>query len=213
MKLEKKDPKNLIITGVGGQGNILISRLIGQFLVDEGYFITIGETYGATQRGGSVASHVRISRKAAYSPLTPEGCADVILGLEPLESLRILTLFGNKSSFVITNTRPVHTMAVVIGEAEYPALDSIKESIATLAEKAWYLDASRMALDLGTPLITNIIMIGALVGTGLLPIDKKRFDQQLRMNFRKEQLALNLKAFEMGVAEVMQSKAAAGGRG
>jgi len=202
MNLEKKDPISLIITGVGGKGNILISRLIGQALVDEGYSITIGETYGASQRGGSVASHVRISKKTAYSPLTPEGCADIILGLEPLESLRILTLFGNESSFVITNTRPIHTVAVVIGDAEYPRLETIKEGIATLSQKAWYIDASKIALDMGMPLLTNIIMTGALVGAGLLPIDKDRFKDRFRMNFNKEQLALNVKAFEMGIAEV-----------
>ena len=202
MSFEKKDPKNLIITGVGGQGNIMISRLIGQFLVDEGYFITIGETYGATQRGGSVASHVRISRKAAYSPLTPEGCADIILGLEPLESLRILTLFGNESSFVITNTRPVHTMAVAIGEAEYPRLEYIKESIAKLSRKAWYINASEIGLQLGTAVLTNIVMTGAFVGTGLLPIDKNGFENQLRMNFKKEHLALNMKAFRRGIDEI-----------
>jgi indolepyruvate ferredoxin oxidoreductase beta subunit len=202
MKFKNKDPLNLIITGVGGQGNILISRLIGQTLVDEGYSITIGETYGASQRGGSVASHVRISKETAYSPLTPEGCADVILGLEPLESLRILTLFGNESSVVITNTRPIHTVAVVIGDAEYPRLETIKEGIATLSQKAWYIDASKIALDMGMPLLTNIIMTGALVGVGLLPIDKDRFKDRFRMNFKKEQLALNVKAFEMGIAEV-----------
>ena len=202
MKFKNKDPLNLIITGVGGQGNILISRLIGQTLVDEGYSITIGETYGASQRGGSVASHVRISKETAYSPLTPEGCADVILGLEPLESLRILTLFGNENSFVITNTRPIHTVAVVIGDAEYPRLETIKEGIARLSQKAWYIDASKIALDMGMPLLTNIIMTGALVGVGLLPIDKDRFKDRFRMNFKKEQLALNVKAFEMGIAEV-----------
>jgi indolepyruvate ferredoxin oxidoreductase beta subunit len=202
MNFKTKDPINLIITGVGGQGNILISRLIGQTLVDEGYSITIGETYGASQRGGSVASHVRISKKMAYSPLTPEGHADIILGFEPLESLRILTLFGNESSFVITNTRPIHTMAVVIGDAEYPSFEAIKEGIAKLSQKAWYIDASKIALDMGMPLLTNIIMTGALVGAGLLPIDKDRFKDRFRMNFNKEQLALNVKAFEMGIAEV-----------
>jgi indolepyruvate ferredoxin oxidoreductase, beta subunit len=213
MSLEKKDPINLIITGVGGQGNILISRLIGQTFVDEGYSITIGETYGASQRGGSVASHVRISKETAYSPLTPDGCADIILGLEPLESLRMLTLFGNETSFVVSNIRPIHTMAVVIGEAEYPRLGAIKEGIARLSQKAWYIDASRIALDLGNPVLTNIIMAGALVGTGLLPMDRKSFDQLLRMNFKKEQLALNIKAFEMGIAEVMQPKKTVGGKG
>lgn len=205
MNFQKKDPINLIITGVGGQGNILISRLIGQSFVDEGYFITIGETYGASQRGGSVASHVRISRKMAYSPLTPEGRADIILGLEPVESLRILTLFGNEGSFVITNTRLVHSIAVVTGEAEYPRLETIKEGIARLSQKAWYIDASKIALDMGVPLLTNIIMTGALVGAGLLPIDKDRFKDRFRMNFRKEQLALNVKAFEKGIAEITRS--------
>jgi indolepyruvate ferredoxin oxidoreductase beta subunit len=138
----------------------------------------------------------------AYSPLTPEGHADIILGFEPLESLRILTLFGNESSFVITNTRPIHTMAVVIGDAEYPSFEAIKEGIAKLSQKAWYIDASKIALDMGMPLLTNIIMTGALVGAGLLPIDKDRFKDRFRMNFNKEQLALNVKAFEMGIAEV-----------
>jgi indolepyruvate ferredoxin oxidoreductase, beta subunit len=202
MSLGKKDPINLIITGVGGQGNILISRLIGQALVDEGYFITIGETYGATQRGGSVASHVRISKEAIYSPLTPVGCADIILGLEPLESLRILTLFGNKNSFVVTNTRPIHTMAVAIGEAEYPRLEDLKKGIAKLSHKAWYIDASKMAIAMGTPLLANVIMTGALIGTGLVPVDNKMFARQLRMNLKKEQLALNVKAFEAGVGAI-----------
>ena len=117
----------MIITGVGGQGNILISRLIGQTLVDDGYLCrrrrdVRGLTEGRVRRKPREGS----SKKTACSPLTPGGCADIVLGLEPLESLRILTLFGNESSVVITNTRVVHTMAVVIGDAEYPRLDTIK---------------------------------------------------------------------------------------
>ena len=202
MSLVKKDPVNMVITGVGGQGNILMSRLIGQTLVDDGYFVTIGETYGSSQRGGSVASYVRISKETSYSPLIPVGRADIILGLEPLESLRMLTLFGSENSFVVSNIRPYHTMAVVVGEAEYPTLETIKGGIAKLSQKAWYIDASKIALDMGMPLLTNIIMTGALVGVGLLPIDKDRFKDRFRMNFKKEQLALNVKAFEMGIAEV-----------
>lgn len=202
MSLEKKDPLNLIITGVGGQGNILISRLLGQALVDKGYQITIGETYGATQRGGSVASHVRISRESLYSPLTPEGQADIILGLEPLESLRILTRFGNRNTFVICNTRPIHPMAVAIGEAEYPRLEDLKAAIDRLSQKAWYIDASRIAIDMGAPLITNVIMTGALIGTRLLPVDMEMFKDQLQGNFTEEHLALNVKAFEMGISEI-----------
>ncbi|MFH1757501.1 MAG: 2-oxoacid:acceptor oxidoreductase family protein, partial [Pseudomonadota bacterium] len=83
----EKDSYNLIITGVGGQGNVLSSQLIGQAFVHKGYFTTIGETYGASQRGGSVMSHIRISSKKQLSPLIPKGKADVIVALEPVEAL------------------------------------------------------------------------------------------------------------------------------
>lgn len=106
MSREWKDPLNLIITGVGGQGNILISKLIGEAILEDGYWVTIGETYGASQRGGSVASHVRISKNTQQGPLTPEGRADIILGLEPVESLRMLCLYGNPKTCVITTSDP-----------------------------------------------------------------------------------------------------------
>ena len=82
-----KENYNLIITGVGGQGNVLSSQLIGQALVGKGYFVTIGETYGASQRGGSVMSHIRISSQKQLSPLIPRGKADIVVGLEPVEAL------------------------------------------------------------------------------------------------------------------------------
>lgn len=118
--------------------------MIGEALASDGHFVTIGEIYGLSQRGGSVASHVRIARYEMYSPLTPVGCVDVILGLEPLESLRILTRFGNLNTVVISNTRPIHPMAVAVGDADYPRLEDIKKSITQLSTKAWYVDASRI---------------------------------------------------------------------
>lgn len=197
----EKDPINLIITGVGGQGNVLISRLIGEAMLEDGYQVTIGETYGASQRGGSVASHVRISKDTQYGPLTPEGKADVILGLEPVESLRILGLYGNPKTFVITNTRPIHPMAVATGEAEYPRLETIKQGIDELSQKAWYIDASETAIKLGEPLLSNMVMVGALISTGLLPLKKEIFQRQLEASFEKERLTLNMKAFTMGLAQ------------
>lgn len=197
----EKDPMNLIITGVGGQGNVLISQLIGKALLEDGYQVTIGETYGASQRGGAVASHIRISKDAQYSPLTPEGKADVIFGLEPVESLRILGLYGSAKTFVVTNTRPVYPMAVATGEAEYPRLENIKQGISELSQKAWYIDASEIAINLGAPLLTNMVMVGALITTGLLPLKREMFEQQLEASFQGERLTLNLKAFTMGLAE------------
>src|SRR5512135_3720057 len=103
---------NLIITGVGGQGNVLSSQLIGQALVGKGFFVTIGETYGASQRGGSVMSHIRLSSRKQLSPLISRGQADVVLGLEPVEALRVLTVYGNRKTVVLTNTRPIYPVDV-----------------------------------------------------------------------------------------------------
>jgi indolepyruvate ferredoxin oxidoreductase beta subunit len=203
MSFEGKEPINLIITGVGGQGNILISKLLGQAFMEDGYIITIGETYGATQRGGSVASHVRISReKIPYSPVTPRGKADIILGLEPSESLRMLTTFGYPGTHVVTNKRPVHPLEVATGEAEYPSLETITDCMGQLSNKAWYIDASEFALGLGNPLLTNIVMAGALIGTGLLPLARSTVEHQLKLNFKGEKQTVNLKAFEMGYSAV-----------
>jgi indolepyruvate ferredoxin oxidoreductase beta subunit len=202
MHLKDKDPINLIIAGVGGQGNILMSRLIGQCLVEKGYQVTIGETYGASQRGGSVASHVRISMECPYSPITPEGAADIILGLEPLESLRLLAIFGSPATFVISNTRPIYPMAVVLGETGYPPLSRIKDLIGELSCKAWYVDASEIAIGLGAPVLTNIVMTGALLGTGLLPLEMEAFEGQLRDVFPDAKLSLNLEAFARGAKEI-----------
>jgi indolepyruvate ferredoxin oxidoreductase beta subunit len=206
MSQEWKDPLNLIITGVGGQGNILISKLIGEAMLEEGYWVTIGETYGASQRGGSVASHVRISKSTQHGPLTPEGQADIILGLEPMESLRMLGVYGNPKTDVITNIRPIHPMAVAIGEADYPSLERIKQGIRELSHEAWYLDASEIAIGLGAPLLTNMVMAGALIGGGRMPLEEEKFKCQLKMNFEKDRLSLNLKAFTLGVSTIRKQR-------
>ena len=203
-----KDPLNLIITGVGGQGNILISKLMGEAMLEEGYWVTIGETYGASQRGGSVASHVRISKSSQHGPLTPEGQADIILGLEPVESLRMLGVYGNPKTDVITNIRPIHPMVVAIGDADYPSLDRIKQGIRELSRDAWYLDASEIAIELGAPLLTNMVMAGALIGSGRIPLEEDKFRCQLKMNFEKDRLSLNLKAFTLGVSTIRKQRRA-----
>ena len=207
MSFEGKGLINLIITGVGGQGNILISRLLGETFMEDGYTVTIGETYGATQRGGSVASHVRISReKIPYSPVTPKGKADIILGLEPSETLRMLTAYGHAGTCVVTNRRPVHSLEVAVGEADYPAPGTIAECLAKLSKRAWTIDASEFAFNLGNPLLTNIVMTGALVGTGLLPLDRSKVERRLKMTFKGERQSLNLRAFELGCGAVNEAR-------
>src|SRR5271157_6309055 len=108
-----KDPMNVIITGVGGQGNVLASRVLAGMLVNSGFYVTIGETFGMSQRGGSVMSHLRISQRSIMSPQIPLGRADIIIALEPVEALRVLTKYGNPDVAVLTNSRMVYPMGVI----------------------------------------------------------------------------------------------------
>ncbi|MFO7570353.1 MAG: 2-oxoacid:acceptor oxidoreductase family protein, partial [Smithellaceae bacterium] len=164
VKLQKVT-QNVILTGVGGQGNVMASRVLAGMLVDAGYVVTIGETFGMSQRGGSVMSHLRISTDFVKSPQIPQGCADVIVGLEPLETLRVLTVYGNPRVRVLSNVRPVYPIGVITGETFYPSKDAILLQFERLSAQAWMIDATSVGLALGNPVLSNIVMIGALAKT------------------------------------------------
>jgi len=193
-----KDPLNLIITGVGGQGNVMISLIIGNAFVREDYFVTLGETYGASQRGGPVMSHMRISKETQYSPFIPDGCADIILGMEPVETLRMLGRYGNPNVITIINPRPIYSIDVIGGQAEYPDLYKLVESVKELSAKTWIINATEEAQKMGSHMFANAILIGALVGSGVLPLDKKSVEPVLREIFPKE-ITANLAAFNKGI--------------
>jgi len=199
--MNEKDPLNVIVTGVGGQGNVLVSQFMGRALVRAGYHVTIGETYGASQRGGAVMSHIRISRQAQYGPLIPSGQADVILGLEPVETLRVLAQYGNPRVTVITNSRPVYPLAVAIGAARYPTVEEIMSALEELSASAWLINATDIAMELGAPILANIIMVGALVGAGVLPLRPEEVEQEFQESLSDERLEMNLRAFRRGLAE------------
>lgn len=199
-KNQPKATKNLILTGVGGQGNVLASRTLAGMLVDAGYVVTIGETFGMSQRGGSVMSHLRISPDAVRSPQIPAGAADVIVALEPLEALRVLTVYGNPQTQVLSNSRPVYPIGVITGELNYPSAEAIESSFKRLSAAFWMLDATSVGMGLGNAILSNIVMIGALVQTALLPFDRKMFEKEIRKTLPADKCAVNLKAFDAGVA-------------
>jgi len=192
-----KDPLNLIITGVGGQGNVIISLIIGNAFVKEGYFVTVGETYGASQRGGPVMSQLRISTESQYSPFIPDGCADIILGMEPVETLRMLGRYGNSSVITMVNPRPIYSIDVTAGQAEYPELHSLLNTIKELSAKTWVINATAEAQKMGSPVFANAILIGALIGSGILPIDKTSVEAVLPETFLRG-IVTNLAAFNKG---------------
>jgi len=193
-----KDPLNVIITGVGGQGNVMISLTIGSALVRQGYVVTVGETYGASQRGGPVMSHLRVSDDTQYSPLILEGQADVILGMEPSETLRILGKYGNPKMVTLFNPRPIYSIDVISSDAEYPDLDKLTQMIKGLSAKTWMVNATEEAEKMGRPIVANTILIGSLVGLGVLPLDREAMMVELKDRFPKA-FELNMKAFDRGM--------------
>lgn len=202
----QKDPYNVIITGVGGQGNVLASRLLGQIMSMKGFEVTIGETFGASQRGGSVMSHLRISKDRIWSPQIPKGEADLVIAVEPSEALRVIAAYGSPRIKAIVNDRPIHSVSVISGEKEYPEIDELEEWITELSSDCWFLSATDEAMVLGKSIYTNIIMVGALAAVDILPVDRESFETVFAKTMSADKLAVNLRAFDKGM-EMIAEKA------
>jgi len=194
-----EDPLNLVIAGVGGQGNILLSRLVGRALVKKGYFVSIAETFGAAQRGGAVMSTIRISKRMSLGPLIPEGKVDIILSLEPLETLRTLIKFKSPTVVALTNVQPVPPLGVLAMKDDYPDDDRLQNAIRELSESVLFLNATDMGLKLGAPIVANIIMLGALIASDLLPLTRQDIEDEIREAFASDRAQLNIKALRKGV--------------
>lgn len=197
-----KDPYNIIITGVGGQGNVMASRVLANMLVRMGFKVTIGETFGMSQRGGSVMSHLRVSATTVWSPQIPKGGADLIVAIEPVEALRVLTDYGNPAVKVLVNMRPIYPVGVITGESDYPAPEKIRQAVTALSAEACFLDATAEAVNLGNPILGNIIMIGAVEGLGVLPVNRDVFETVIREGMPASRVEANLRAFAIGSAAV-----------
>jgi indolepyruvate ferredoxin oxidoreductase beta subunit len=195
MTLEK-DPLNLIITGVGGQGNVMASHIVASAGIKEELYVTVGETYGASQRGGAVMSHVRFSSQAQCSPLISEGQADIVVGLEPVEALRVMAEFGNPKTRVIVSPRPIYPIWVLSGQAKYPPIEEILGKLEELADRVQVVDVS----EDGEALVgANVLMIGALAASGLLPIPIESFEEAMREILAPKDLEMNFQTFRKGM--------------
>ncbi|MFA5066199.1 MAG: indolepyruvate oxidoreductase subunit beta [Dehalococcoidia bacterium] len=197
MKNLSKDPINLVVAGVGGQGNVMVSLVIGNALVHEGYFVTIGETYGSSQRGGSVMSHLKISAEKQFSPLIPEGQADVVLGMEPVETLRVLKSFGNQNVVTVVNPRPIHPVDFTGSGSGYPDIQSLLGQIKSMSARAYVVNATDEALKMGNAMLANMILIGALLKNSLIPLSERALVPVIKDMFPKA-VAANTKALKAG---------------
>jgi indolepyruvate ferredoxin oxidoreductase beta subunit len=189
---------NLIIAGVGGQGNVLASQIVGRAAVNRDLRVTVGETFGMSQRGGPVMSHIRLSGEFNCAPLIPPNMAHVIVGLEPLETLRILMEYGNEDTIFIVNSRPIYPLNVIAGDEEYPDTEKIRSVLTESGQKVFWLEATQIALELGEPILLNMIMLGALSALPDFPLDAGDFRSALKDIFPESKLEVNFRALDMG---------------
>ena len=187
---------NIIVAGVGGQGVILATEILGNAAIRQGLGVIISEIHGMAQRGGSVVSHVRIGGDA-YSPTITEGTADAILGLEPVEALRAVK-FANSDTRIVMNSKPTIPVTVSTGAYKYPTLEEIMGQCRKFTEHIIALDAFKIAEEAGSPLVLNIVLVGALAATGLLPMREEDLVRAIKRHVPEKLLSANLRAFEAG---------------
>ena len=187
--------KNIMIVGVGGQGSLLASKLLGHLLLTEGYDVKVSEVHGMSQRGGSVVTYVRFGEKV-YSPIIDKGQADFIVSFEKLEAARYLE-YLKKDGRIVVNTQEIDPMPVVIGAMEYP-----KDLIAKLEATGANVDAMdclTLANEAGSAKAVNIVLMGRLSKYFDIPLEKwqKAIDECVPAKFA----GLNHKAFLLGRGE------------
>ena len=187
------ETKSIMIVGVGGQGSLLASRLLGDVLLAQGYDVKVSEVHGMSQRGGSVVTYVKYGDKV-YSPVIEKGEADAVISFELLEAARCLP-YLKKGGHLITSTQQIDPMPVITGAAEYPA-DLVGKLRAAGAELV-AVDALSLAEQAGTAKASNVVLMGVLAARMDYPMElwQKAIEERIPTKF----LELNKKAFELGL--------------
>lgn len=185
----------LIIVAVGGQGNLLASKVLGEAALLSGVPVRMSEIHGMAQRGGVVESAIIFGD--TKSSIIADGEADILVGFEPSETLRALPKC-NAATTVITNLAPVPPFTVAIGKGTYPDLDQAQALIKEKTARLISLDAAALATQAGTVMSVNIVLLGALIQTGILPIPREKLEEAIRTKTKAAFVDVNLKAFDLG---------------
>ncbi|MFA6947614.1 MAG: indolepyruvate oxidoreductase subunit beta [Eubacteriales bacterium] len=185
--------KNIMIVGVGGQGTLLASRIIGNAVLLSGHDVKVSEVHGMSQRGGSVVTYVKYGEKV-YSPVICEGEADIIMAFEQLEAARWLPYLKN-GGVIVTNTQKINPMPVITGAAQYP--DEIIGEMRKLGVRVIAADALSIAREAGSDKAVNVALIGLMAKD--LGFDTEILRQAVKMSVPPKFLELNLRAFDLGL--------------
>lgn len=184
--------KNVMIVGVGGQGTLLASRILGNVCISEGYDVKMSEVHGMAQRGGSVVTYVKYGDKV-YSPIISEGEADIIVAFEELEAYRWIS-YLKKGGKLVVNTQQIDPMPVITGAAKYP--EAVIEKLKEKTDGVIAIDALKLANEAGNGKSVNVALIGVLAKNS--EIAKEKWIEAINSTVPPKFLEANLKAFELG---------------
>ena len=186
------ETKSIMIVGVGGQGSLLASRILGNVLLSQGYDVKLSEVHGMSQRGGSVVTYVKYGDKV-YSPVVQKGEADIIISFEQLEAARYVE-FLKEGGHIVTSTQSIDPMPVITGAAVYP--DDVCGKLRAMGIDVTAVDALTLAEQAGTSKASNVVLMGVV--SKKMDFDRKVWENALEACVPAKFLELNKKAFELG---------------
>ena len=195
---------NILIAGVGGQGNLFASSILAEYFTNQGYQVLAVETIGAAQRGGSVVSHLRVSDSEMFSPLIPAGKVDILMGFEILEMLRNFQLLSVDGSYLLNDYKEP-TVLCNLEMDTYPSDEMITAALQKSGKKGYIIKATECARQIGGSLLTNVVMVGALCQLSPL-FHRQEVRQVLAGKSPSKVRDLNLKAFDAGGSLVSEMR-------
>ncbi|MHB8070968.1 MAG: indolepyruvate oxidoreductase subunit beta [Candidatus Cryosericum sp.] len=193
---------NVFFAGVGGQGIITGATIIARAAISAGQSAVMSEVHGMAQRGGSVVCELRLGE--VLSPMIPEGKVDLVIGFEPVETVRALSK-ANRRTVVVTEVRPIVPVSVSMGGTPYPPVEDLLGYLRSQVARVYAVPATALAEEMGLPQAANVVLLGAVMGTGVIPLDLAVIRAALAAAVPPKALDVNLKALEAGFESVRSS--------
>ena len=196
------EPYNIYICGVGGQGIIKTSIVIGEAAMKSGMGVVMSEVHGMAQRGGVVSTELKIGD--SKSPIIENGSADLLIAFEPMEALRAVSK-ASKDTYVVVNNSPIMPFNIIGSEVPYPEISDILDELESKVKNVFALDAEKIAKEAGHILSLNMVMLGGATAVSNFPIEKEAILKSMKANLPQKTIPINSKAFEEGF-EFVSSK-------
>jgi indolepyruvate ferredoxin oxidoreductase beta subunit len=195
---------NIVLAGVGGQGTLLAAEILGTAAVKDGLNVRVSEIHGMAQRGGAVVSSVRIG-DAVMAPTVIDGQADVLLGFEPLETVRNLK-YASEKTLVIMSSERIPPTELAVKDLKYPSIEEVKQKIRCFTERIIVVHASELAKVAGSSLAQNSVLVGALAAVIGFPVKVESVIDALKQLVPAKHVETNVKAFQLGYGAVKKEK-------